>query len=1275
MLVFNICHNCGNSKVVSGQPCLNCGEIISNFSATELPSPSIIFQPLNINLTLDLSLSEKVLTNIRFKKLIADNNKPNPNVTQETNNSISQIADTDPTRNQPKPEALTLFNEENILDNDLNYRNKDQIAPLNGPSLFEDDNDLSYPNNVTVDINKSIQPSNSPSIHNFQPSQLPIPNNVASTSVKNDKSEPSLEKLVEDLTLSLNNMLTANEAKSDLPQNNLNESTRQREFGQLNNPSVNESTQQREFGQLNNPSVNESTQQHEFGQLNNPSVNESTQQHEFGQLNNNSSSDPKQNIDNTNQSKLNNDAQDQQKESPIDTPTKPNNNTSQTKDTVSSNTLNLLNFDFNPIPQESPTKAQTPNTNKTNTQTDYKPETSKGFDDFPSLAELNTTSTSIRSDNLKPKNFVKQAQNNLKHAQTNDEEDDDDENFDYNHPVKAKSGKPSAKKKSTYNDTENDPDDDPPKFKLRKFSTKNIPDDGEEEGEEENISPKHKLRKFSTKNKISNNGSDDDDDESEDNEKTIIKGNAKSPKSKSKKAKDSLDTDEDNDNVNLFNRQINILGISLPLTTILIIGFFGLFIFWQLVSGIGSIVGGLGSVGSNLNIMSNNNTPSLSGAWKFVAVAQGQKCEGYFNLEQSNNQIAGDGRDNNGNFEIIGTFTPPNKINFVKKYYVNGQEVFKPVNFDGLINFEQNPLYVQGSFNVTFRQNYGWRGHPVTVVGQWEGILAKPMNNQVTDNARFNKVHHIQSTGFNPLNNLTNSFTYAAVGGIGLAVFLIFYSIHLFGPNGKIQISEKQRYVTSQFKSQHIKMLKEMSAPYKIGGLSLGTRCEWKFFKFWEIKELAFTPKIRDKNPHSLILGTANKGKTRLVANFITQDILAKDRAVVVIDSDGGLVDLISQWIASHEKGKTIAKRVILLDPTQKNQKHSYNPLELAPDGNLQAAASSIVYGFKAIYSEPPGSQSQWNAQTANILRNSALLLTANGKTLTDLPTLLQDHDTRDILLEGVERKKREHIEFATLLETWGQYKKLARTEQWVNWVEPILNRVTPMLSDPRIRPILTHPNGTINLSEIITDKKILLVKIPQGQLDQNANLLGSLIVTGLKQAAINLSTQDVKNLNKTSLYLDEFDSFIEKETFDSLTSDTAKFQVGITAVAKSIQHLPEEYRNYLLIHVGSLIAFALAKKDADLLGPQMFRVDGRKRKHQTMQNFFNRVNSSPQFEMISDEEKLNIDRLIGQDDRTYFAYRVGSIAGVFHLKAPDFKDANPTSVSKRILDNIRGIS
>src|SRR5262249_51099265 len=115
--------------------------------------------------------------------------------------------------------------------------------------------------------------------------------------------------------------------------------------------------------------------------------------------------------------------------------------------------------------------------------------------------------------------------------------------------------------------------------------------------------------------------------------------------------------------------------------------------------------------------------------------------------------------------------------------------------------------------------------------------------------------------------------------------------------------------------------------------------------------------------------------------------------------------------------------------------------------------------------------------------------------------------------LEKIEKRKSEKVEFITLLETWGQYKRLARTDQWITWVEPILNRVSPMLSDPRIRPILTKPKGDLNLKDVITEGKVLLVKVPQGQLDQNANLLGSLIVTGIKRAALSIGTSTSRNI------------------------------------------------------------------------------------------------------------------------------------------------------------------
>jgi hypothetical protein len=121
----------------------------------------------------------------------------------------------------------------------------------------------------------------------------------------------------------------------------------------------------------------------------------------------------------------------------------------------------------------------------------------------------------------------------------------------------------------------------------------------------------------------------------------------------------------------------------------------------------------------------------------------------------------------------------------------------------------------------------------------------------------------------------------------------------------------------------------------------------------------------------------------------------------------------------------------------------------------------------------------------------------------------------------------------------------------------------------------------------------------------------------------------------------------------------------------KTLQHLPEDYRNSLIISMGTLCCFALGKKDGDMIAPQMFRVDGRKIKHRTIQTFFNPVNTSPQFELIMDEEKLNIDRIVGQETRTFFCYQVGTVAGVFHLKAYDFHDVADEDVNAKLIEKM----
>jgi hypothetical protein len=822
-----------------------------------------------------------------------------------------------------------------------------------------------------------------------------------------------------------------------------------------------------------------------------------------------------------------------------------------------------------------------------------------------------------------------------------DDDDDNDDDFDPREKAKAKKKLPVKRSRDLDDDEDDDEDDDD----------------------------------------IDNASGEDEDDEIP--QRRSFSGSAASLKnagtkmtsknSRSREIKKSNDDDEDDDASRLRNKFASgqglftlagfPVGIKLMAITAAIVGCFAFAIF-HVLGNVASLTAGQTVVDKAAGLAAMNpEVPTLSGDWRIRIKHGPQQIIGQMNLDQSGTKITGRGQDRVGPYTIVGFIDTNRKtLNFTKRFVdPNNRETGPPIFFVGNILLEHIPLHVVGVWEYTKKSgsSFGYLNKASTskIKGEWLAQLdrSKPPTEGTIAERVSNPFQNMGGEGtkpakaFNAIDFLTGNGIFVF---IGVGAFLVIATFSMFGPTGQINIWITKQYIPTQVRAQHNKVKAQLAKGLKKGSLPLGQRTEWKWWfpVPWIVKDLALPPEMRKVNPHVLVLGQGGKGKTRLVANMVAHDIMSDDRAVVVIDSDGTLVDLLARWISAQPKAREIAKRVILIDPTHKGNTSAFNPLQLGDMGDVQTAAGSIVYGFKAIYTEPPGSQSQWNAQTADILRNAVLLLMANNKTLTDLPNLLNDNDFRDVLLENVERKKDERIEFSTLLDQWGRYKKLARTDQWITWVEPILNRVNPMLSNPRIRSILTKPEGDLHLLNVIMEKKILLVKIPQGEFGQDANLLGSLVVSGVKQAALTLSSGSASKQNPVALYLDNFDTFIEKETLENITSETKKFKIGLVGVTKSLQHLPEDFRNELIINIGTLITFALSKKDGDLLGPQMFPIDGRKIKNTTMTNFFNPVNSTPQFELVSDEEKLNIDKVVRQEEN-FLCLQNGRRRGTIQLK------------------------
>lgn len=614
-----------------------------------------------------------------------------------------------------------------------------------------------------------------------------------------------------------------------------------------------------------------------------------------------------------------------------------------------------------------------------------------------------------------------------------------------------------------------------------------------------------------------------------------------------------------------------------------------------------------------------------------------------------------------------GLISPDNSIAFTKRFDASAWQSGapkEPIEFQGRLNRDPSDqgeaTTLGGTFKVSLKNAPAGHG---LMTGSWSAVPARfERQESIRKQDSIRKQEPTQIFSFQDFTrkNFTDergkldlSRIFMSLAGLVLATCaaLVAISFAVFSPSGLISRFEKQKYIPSQYRREHRQALAQLGKRLRAGSVPLGTRPEWHFWWPFSPRSLSIPPELRGENPHMLILGGSNKGKSRLMASMIAHDIRSKDRAVVLLDSDGNLVDLIAEYIEKHAPERQ--SDLIYVDPAGEDGFY-FNPLAIPADGDLQALSNAVVQGFKTMYAESPGQQSQWSEQTANILRNAALLLAVNERTLLDLPALLQDHDFRDLMLEKVELHRNERAEYGSLLENWGQYKKLARTDQWITWVEPILNRISPTLGDGRIRQVFSGKGANLDLKSVISKRKILLVSLSEGELDQNGNLLGSLIVTGLQQAALALSRKKSGG-GPVALYLDEFDRFVEKDTVKRLTNETRRYQIGVVGCLRTLQHLSEEFRSQLMVNLGTVAVFALAKKDADLLGGQIFRVDGRKYKHRPLKDFFNPVNASPVFELIMDEEKLNIDRIAGQKDRTYFCYRVGTEAGVFKLRAPDF--------------------
>jgi hypothetical protein len=330
-------------------------------------------------------------------------------------------------------------------------------------------------------------------------------------------------------------------------------------------------------------------------------------------------------------------------------------------------------------------------------------------------------------------------------------------------------------------------------------------------------------------------------------------------------------------------------------------------------------------------------------------------------------------------------------------------------------------------------------------------------------------------------------------------------------------------------------------------------------------RETIFGINDKDRRRHLWTIGKTGTGKSTLIANMAIDD-LKKGRGLAVIDPHGDLCEIILDYVP-----KSRINDVVYFNPADKDYPIVINPLEVTNKEEAELVVSGIVSIFNKIFGF------SWGPRLEYILRNSLMTLAeVPNSTLKDVPSLLTNAKFREQAVG--------QIKDAVLKDYWfNEFNKMTERLQQ-EAISPILNKVGQFVTSPLIRSVIGSPKSSIQLDDVMNDGKILLANLSQGRLgEDNAALLGAMLITKLQLAAMHRVDTPEEQRRDFYLYVDEFQNFATG-SFIKIMSEARKYRLDIMLANQYMAQIPEEVQKAILGNAGTIVSFAVGASDADIL-------------------------------------------------------------------------------------------
>jgi len=319
-----------------------------------------------------------------------------------------------------------------------------------------------------------------------------------------------------------------------------------------------------------------------------------------------------------------------------------------------------------------------------------------------------------------------------------------------------------------------------------------------------------------------------------------------------------------------------------------------------------------------------------------------------------------------------------------------------------------------------------------------------------------------------------------------------------------------------------------------------------------------------DRSRHLYIIGQTGVGKSGLLELLTISDIYSP-YGFAVIDPHGDYAINTLKRIPAER-----AADVIYFNPADTDFPMAFNPMEVTDPKLKTHTASELIGVLKRMFDS-------WGPRLEYILRYSLLaLLDYPDATMLDITRILTDKKFRADVLK--------HVQDPVIRQFW--------TVEFASWndkfaaeaVAPVLNKVGAFTANPLVRNIIGQPKSSFNIRKIMDERKILLVNLSRGLLgEDNAALLGSLLVTKIQLAAMSRADIPAEQRTPFYLYVDEFQNFAT-DSFATILSEARKYGLNLTVANQYTAQMSIEVKDAVFGNVGSIIAFRMGADDARIM-------------------------------------------------------------------------------------------